>query len=92
MKTQTTAKLSLLLSTLALSVSALAQTPPNGYVVNSSASVVKSGFGLCWRTGYWTPAMAVEECDPDLVKKAAPAAATSKAAAPVAAAPPLPRT
>ncbi len=25
--------------------------------------------GHCWRTSYWTPAMAIEECDPDLVKK-----------------------
>src|SRR5580704_2127894 len=24
---------------------------------------------LCWRTGYWTPAMAIVECDPDLVPK-----------------------
>ncbi|MEO8739950.1 MAG: OmpA family protein [Casimicrobiaceae bacterium] len=31
---------------------------------------------LCWRTGYWTPAMAIVECDPDLVPKPmAPAAA-----------------
>jgi OOP family OmpA-OmpF porin len=27
---------------------------------------------LCWRTGYWTPAMAIVECDPDLVPKPAP--------------------
>ena len=30
---------------------------------------------LCWRTGYWTPAMAIVECDPDLVPKPAPAGA-----------------
>jgi OmpA-OmpF porin, OOP family len=30
---------------------------------------------LCWRTGYWTPAMAIVECDPDLVPKPAPAPA-----------------
>src|SRR5215469_13595287 len=30
---------------------------------------------LCWRTGYWTPAMAIIECDPDLVPKPAPAPA-----------------
>jgi OOP family OmpA-OmpF porin len=35
--------------------------------------VVKNPFGLCWRTGYWTPAMATTECDPDLVPKPAPA-------------------
>jgi OOP family OmpA-OmpF porin len=27
---------------------------------------------LCWRTGYWTPAQAIFECDPDLVKVMAP--------------------
>jgi OOP family OmpA-OmpF porin len=35
-------------------------------------AVWKSGTGLCWRAGYWTPAMAIVECDPDLVPKAAP--------------------
>ncbi|MCF8177647.1 MAG: OmpA family protein [Sulfuritalea sp.] len=70
------AKLSLLLATLlGLSVSAFAQTPgidlkgSVGYAIDGRANVVKSGTGLCWRTGYWTPAMAIEECDPDLVKK-----------------------
>ena len=43
-----------------------------GYV-GSSGEVVKNATGLCWHTGYWTPAMATEECDPDLVpKKPAP--------------------
>ncbi len=43
--------------------------------------IAKSGFGLCWRTSYWTPAMAVAECDPDLMpKKAAPAAPARRAA------------
>jgi len=32
----------------------------------------KSGFGLCWRASYWTPAMAVPECDPTLAPKPAP--------------------
>jgi len=90
----TSAKYSLLLATLlGLSVSALAQTPgidttgAVGYVIDQRANVVKSGAGLCWRTGYWTPAMAVEECDPDLVKKAEPMAPKSRAvvAAPAAA-------
>jgi OOP family OmpA-OmpF porin len=48
--------------------------------------VVKDPFGLCWRTGSWTPAMATAECDPDLVpKKAEPMAAPM--AAPPAPAP-----
>jgi len=29
----------------------------------------KNSSGQCWRASYWTPAMAVAECDPDLVKK-----------------------
>ena len=77
------AKHSLLLATLlGLSISAFAQTPGIdtkgivGYAIDQRGYVVKSGTGLCWRTGYWTPAMAIEECDPDLVKKAAPAPAT----------------
>ena len=38
---------------------------------------------LCWRTGFWTPAMAIAECDPDLVKKAvAPAAPAAPVAPP----------
>jgi OOP family OmpA-OmpF porin len=88
------AKHSLLLATLlGLSVSALAQTPgidtkgTVGYVIDQRGFVVKSGAGLCWRTGYWTPAMAIEECDPDLVKKAEPMATRAVTPAVIAAAP-----
>jgi len=87
----------LLAAMLGISTAALAQTPgidtkgTVGYAIDQRGYVVKSGTGLCWRTGYWTPAMAIEECDPDLVKKAAPAAAAPapapKAAAPAAPAP-----
>lgn len=57
-----------------------------GYVIDQRGDVAKSGFGLCWRTGYWTPAMAIAECDPDLAPKAAaPAAPAAKPAAPAAA-------
>ena len=35
----------------------------------SSGMYVKNATGLCWHAGYWTPAMATEECDPDLVPK-----------------------
>jgi OOP family OmpA-OmpF porin len=67
------------------SVSAAAQlnTTNSGYVISATGTpdkntVRNSGFGdpkignLCWRTGYWTPAMAIIECDPDLVPKPAP--------------------
>lgn len=39
---------------------------------------------LCWRTGFWTPAMAIAECDPDLVKKAVAPAPVVAPTAPVA--------
>jgi OOP family OmpA-OmpF porin len=54
-----------------------------GYLIDSRGAVVKNNYNQCWRTGYWTPAMATAECDPDLVKKEA-APATQPAAAPVA--------
>lgn len=77
-----------------MSVAAQAQTPgvdlkgSVGYVIDQRGYVAKSGAGLCWRTGYWTPAMAIAECDPDLVPKvAAPASAPAPAAQPAPAAP-----
>ena len=54
-----------------------------GYLLDTRGNVVKSGFGLCWHTGYWTPALAIEECDPDLVKK--PPMAQAPAPQPLAA-------
>src|SRR5215475_8698138 len=67
--------------------SAFGQANPqnSGYVLfgygQPNANIWRSGsYGgtpgvndtLCWRTGYWTPAMAIIECDPDLVPKPAP--------------------
>ncbi len=42
-----------------------------GYWTEGGAEgpVWKNSTGLCWRAGYWTPAMAIEECDPDLMPK-----------------------
>jgi OOP family OmpA-OmpF porin len=45
---------------------------------------------LCWRTGYWTPAMAIVECDPDLVPKGAPPPPPAAAPAPPPPPPPAP--
>ena len=58
---------------LAVTTAALAQTGPQGYLTDTNGQIVRSGTGLCWHTGYWTPANAVEGCDP--VAKAAPVAA-----------------
>ncbi|BAL25846.1 OmpA family protein [Azoarcus sp. KH32C] len=70
------------------------------YAVDGRNVVARSGAGLCWRTGYWTPAAAGTamagklpvgcECDSDIVAKdkCAPAAAAPTAApAPAPAAP-----
>jgi hypothetical protein len=62
---------------MAVSTVASAQTadPKNsGYVISPNSEVVKSGSGLCWRTGFWAPANAIKGCDDDLLPKtAAPA-------------------
>jgi OOP family OmpA-OmpF porin len=42
-----------------------------GYWTGPGGAVWKNGAGQCWRAGYWTPAMATAECDPDLVPKPA---------------------
>lgn len=62
-----------LLSVLLLAASSLALAANEGYLVDTNNNIVKSGTGLCWHTGYWTPANAVEGCDP--VGKAVPTAA-----------------
>ena len=86
----------LLLSLLLSSSFAFAgKVAPKGYLVDSANDPVKSGFGLCWHTGTWTPADAVVEGCDDMLKQApaaapkadaeastpAPASATSKRSA-----------
>lgn len=75
---------------------ASAQSAVQGYLTDTRGAVVKDAFNLCWRTGYWSPALAMAECDPDLAPKptpkptpAAPAVAP-RPAAPAAAPAPKP--
>lgn len=51
--------------------SALAQgkTAEGNWMDSARQSYWKNSSGECWRAGYWTPSMAVAECDPSLVKK-----------------------
>lgn len=94
----------LLTALLGVSVSAFAQNAVIAkagdvvpYVIDQRGVVAKSGTGLCWRTGYWTPAAAEGvmygqfpigcECDKDLMPKAkceppAPPAPAEKPASP----------
>ena len=68
---------------VALSFGASAQsmnTTKDGYwnQGGSGGPIWRNTVNQCWKSNYWTPAMAIEECDPDLVPK------------PVAAPPPPP--
>ena len=51
-----------------------ADSKNQGYLVDAITGnvVTSSTTGLCVRTSDWTPARAIEQCDPDLVKKAPP--------------------
>ncbi|HEX6735592.1 MAG TPA: OmpA family protein, partial [Azonexus sp.] len=67
------AKKSLLVALLA-GVGFAATAQERVYVIDQRDVVAKSGAGLCWRTGYWTPAAAAAdkagcECDKDLLPK-----------------------
>ena len=90
-----------LVAAFCIAAAAQAQTVgTSAYLVDTRGVLAKSGTGLCWRTGYWTPAMAIAECDPDLVKREEPKAAekmpepvkAAPAPAPAAAAAPKPVT
>jgi OOP family OmpA-OmpF porin len=73
-----------------LFASAASAQQTSGYITDQRGQVVKSGFGLCWRTGYWTPAMSTQECDPDLVPKKATPVAAPAVKAPTPSTPPKP--
>jgi len=69
----------------------------NPYLIDQRNEVARSGTGLCWRTGYWTPALAAQfpkegcACDKDLLPKEVCELAAPKAApAPSPAAAPAP--
>lgn len=85
----------LILAAVLTAASGLASA--QGYWTNpASGATWKNSTGLCWRAGYWTPAMATAECEPDLAPKPAPKPAAAPAAkpapAPVAKPAPKPKT
>jgi OOP family OmpA-OmpF porin len=75
----------------AMPFSALAQPAQSkqGYWTEPAGgdAIWRSGTGLCWRAGYWTPAMAVCECDKELMPREA---CEPPAPRPVVAPPPPP--
>jgi OmpA-OmpF porin, OOP family len=54
---------------VALSLNVAAQTKEGHWTQGVGGPVWKNSTGLCWKQTSWTPAMAIEECDPDLVRK-----------------------
>jgi len=73
---------------MAMTALAHAQTVDRVYVIDGRTEVARSGTGLCWRTGFWTPAAATNDpagctCDKDLLpkEKCEPAAPTPAPAA-----------
>jgi len=55
----------------------------DGYWTDTQGGVVRAiGAGVCVRSSQWTPALAVLECDPDLVPKPAPKPAPKPEAKP----------
>jgi hypothetical protein len=67
-----------------------ADNSAGGYVQDSQGQIVRSGTGLCVRTGYWTPAMATIGCDPDLVPRPPAPVAPPRPVPATAPAPPPP--
>ena len=61
-------------ATLAILASGPASAAPTtpGYLTDSSGKIWKNSYGECWKSGMWTPAMAIPECDPSLIKKEEP--------------------
>lgn len=81
--------MAVLATTLGLCAS-LAQAQANSvYVIDGRGEVATSGTGLCWRTGFWTPAGAATDkngckCDKDLIPKEVCEPPMTKAADPKA--------
>jgi len=57
--------------------------PKDGYLTDTQGGVVRAlGANVCVRTSQWTPALAIAECDPDLVPKPKPKPAAKPAPKP----------
>jgi OOP family OmpA-OmpF porin len=87
---------SMLLAASAIALGALATNVSaqtvnkSAYVQDSRGEVVVNASNQCWRTGYWSPALAIAQCDPDLMPKPAPKPAAAPAPRAVPPAPPPP--
>ena len=79
-------------STIAQTGSDIQANPTKSmYLQDGRGVIARNPYGLCWRTGYWTPADAVAGCDgelaPPIAKATAPAIAPATQPTPAPAAP-----
>jgi len=65
---------------LAMSATVSAQSKNGYYTDNAGRQIWKNTVNQCWKSAYWTPAMAIAECDPDLIPKPAAKPAARPAA------------
>ncbi len=85
---KTSLKCSIIAAALVAASGVAMAAPVTPYVQNSTNATVMNPFGLCWRTGFWTPALAEQAgiegagctCDKDILS----AGACAPKAAPVA--------
>jgi OOP family OmpA-OmpF porin len=59
------------LSAMPFAASAQQQSKQGYWVQPSTDLIWRNSVGQCWRAGYWTPSLAICECDKDLMPKAA---------------------
>jgi len=94
----TTTKTLIYSSIIAAFLPSIASAIP-GYATDTATKVVRNSYGECWHAGFWTPSMAIAECDPSLIKQvepvkvaeATPEPAPAPAPAPVVVAKPVPQ-
>lgn len=73
----------LALAALATVGSAFAQTKEIGYWHDVGGVITRNTYGECWRATYWTPELAIPECEPGMAKP------VTRAPEPVPAPPPV---
>ncbi|MDR2507563.1 MAG: OmpA family protein [Candidatus Accumulibacter sp.] len=74
MKTLKHTLMAVIAATIGLCASFAAYAQTRVYATDQRNEVVKNSSGLCWRTGYWTPAAAAQdpagcECDKDIIPR-----------------------
>ena len=55
---KTSLKCSIIAAALVAASGVAMAAPVTPYVTNSTSATVMNPYGLCWRTGFWTPALA----------------------------------